>query len=49
MKELAGDDYTCKDLRTWNGTVLAAVTLAGGVADGVPARSADARGSSPAR
>jgi DNA topoisomerase I len=37
VKELAGDEYTCKDLRTWNGTVLAAVTLAGGVADvGVP-------------
>ncbi len=26
VKELAGDRYTCKDLRTWNATVLAAVT-----------------------
>ena len=25
VKELAGDRYTCKDLRTWNATVLAAV------------------------
>lgn len=38
VKELAGNDYTCKDLRTWNATVLAAVTLAAGVAQGgVPA------------
>lgn len=38
VKELAGEDYTCKDLRTWNATVLAAVTLAAGVAQGgVPA------------
>jgi DNA topoisomerase I len=37
VKELAGEQYTCKDLRTWNGTVLAAVTLAGLVAeDGMP-------------
>jgi len=28
--------YTAKDLRTWNATVLAAVTLAGAAADGVP-------------
>jgi DNA topoisomerase I len=34
VKELAGEQYTCKDLRTWNGTVLAAVTLAAGVAHG---------------
>jgi DNA topoisomerase IB len=34
VKELAGDRYTCKDLRTWNATVLAAVTLAAGVAQG---------------
>jgi DNA topoisomerase IB len=37
VKELAGEQYTCKDLRTWNGTVLAAVALAGLVAeDGMP-------------
>ncbi len=34
VKELAGDGYTCKDLRTWNATVLAAVTLAAGTAEG---------------
>ncbi len=34
VKELAGPQYTCKDLRTWNATVLAAVTLAAGVAQG---------------
>ncbi|MGH3967897.1 MAG: DNA topoisomerase IB, partial [Mycobacterium sp.] len=28
FKELAGDDYTVKDLRTWHGTVLAAVAFA---------------------
>ncbi len=37
VKELAGEEYTCKDLRTWNATVLAAVTLAAGTAEsGVP-------------
>ena len=37
VKELAGEDYTCKDLRTWNATVLAAVVLAAGAAEkGVP-------------
>jgi DNA topoisomerase IB len=37
VKELAGDRFTCKDLRTWNATVLAAVELAAAVAkDGVP-------------
>jgi DNA topoisomerase-1 len=37
VKELAGEEYTCKDLRTWNATVLAAVTLAAGAAEsGVP-------------
>ena len=30
VKELAGEEYTCKDLRTWNATVLAAVALAAG-------------------
>jgi DNA topoisomerase-1 len=34
IKELIGDQYSCKDLRTWNATVLAAVTLAAGVARG---------------
>ncbi|MCE0762297.1 DNA topoisomerase IB [Pseudonocardia kujensis] len=33
VKELAGEQFTCKDLRTWNATVLAAVTLAGAVAE----------------
>lgn len=28
FKELAGEDFTAKDLRTWNATVLAAVALA---------------------
>lgn len=43
VKELAGEEYTCKDLRTWNATVLAAVTLATAVAeDGTP-RSQRAR------
>lgn len=28
LKELLGDDYTAKDFRTWNGTVLAAMFLA---------------------
>jgi DNA topoisomerase IB len=37
VKELAGEDYTCKDLRTWNATVLAAVALAAAAAEkGVP-------------
>lgn len=37
VKELAGEQYTCKDLRTWNATVLAAVTLAAGTTyGGVP-------------
>ncbi len=37
VKELAGEQYTCKDLRTWNATVLAAVLLAGAAAGrGVP-------------
>jgi DNA topoisomerase IB len=29
LKELAGDEFTAKDLRTWNATVLAAAALAG--------------------
>ena len=28
LKDLAGEDFTAKDFRTWNGTVLAAVALA---------------------
>lgn len=36
VKELAGRRYTCKDLRTWNATVLAAAALAGQAADGIP-------------
>jgi len=36
IKELAGADFSAKDLRTWNATVLAAVALAGAAADGVP-------------
>ncbi len=36
VKELIGKKFTAKDLRTWNATVLAAVTLAGVAADGVP-------------
>jgi DNA topoisomerase-1 len=37
VKEVMGEQFTCKDLRTWNATVLAAVTLAGTVAGrGVP-------------
>jgi DNA topoisomerase IB len=37
VKKLAGRRYTCKDLRTWNATVLAAAALAAQAADGVPA------------
>ena len=37
VKELAGRRYTCKDLRTWNATVLAAAALAAQAVDGVPA------------
>jgi DNA topoisomerase-1 len=36
VKELVGSRYTAKDLRTWNATVLAAVTLAQAAADGMP-------------
>jgi DNA topoisomerase I len=37
VKELAGEDYTSKDLRTWNATVFAAVQLAAAAAGkGVP-------------
>jgi DNA topoisomerase I len=37
VKELAGPRFTAKDLRTWNATVLAAVTLARAAHDGLPA------------
>lgn len=40
LKGLIGDDYSAKDFRTWNATVLAAVSLA---ADGREATSAAAR------
>jgi DNA topoisomerase IB len=40
LKSLIGDDCSAKDFRTWNATVLAAVSLA---ADGREARSAAAR------
>lgn len=43
VKELAGEQYTCKDLRTWNATVLAAVTLAADAAQGGVPRSQRAR------
>jgi DNA topoisomerase I len=43
VKEVAGEQYTCKDLRTWNATVLAAVTLAAGSAEGGVPRSERAR------
>jgi DNA topoisomerase-1 len=40
LKSLIGDEYSAKDFRTWNATVLAAVSLA---ADGREAKSAAAR------
>lgn len=36
LKELAGTEFSAKDLRTWNATLLAAVVLAEGAARGVP-------------
>jgi DNA topoisomerase IB len=36
LKELAGDEFSAKDLRTWNATLLAAVALAQGAASGKP-------------
>ncbi|MFN2494615.1 MAG: DNA topoisomerase IB [Pseudonocardiaceae bacterium] len=36
LKQLAGDEFTAKDLRTWNATVLAAVALAEAAQSGVP-------------
>jgi DNA topoisomerase-1 len=44
LKELAGAEFSAKDLRTWNATVLAAVALASSAADGIPtSRRAQAR------
>jgi DNA topoisomerase I len=43
VKELIGDQYSCKDLRTWNATVLAAVTLAARFAQGGVPEKARAR------
>jgi DNA topoisomerase I len=41
LKEASGGDYSAKDFRTWNATVLAAVRLAAAVAaDGPPAGDA---------
>jgi len=42
VKELVGEPFTCKDLRTWNATVLAAATLAAAVTPG-PSGSERAR------
>jgi DNA topoisomerase IB len=36
LRELAGAEFSAKDLRTWNATVLAAVALAEGATRGVP-------------
>jgi DNA topoisomerase-1 len=33
LKELAGEEFSAKDFRTWHATVLAAVTLAAGAAE----------------
>jgi DNA topoisomerase IB len=41
LKQAVGEDFSAKDFRTWNGTVLAAVTLA--AADGKPGMSKAAR------
>ncbi len=36
LKELAGQEFSAKDLRTWNATLLAAVALAEAASRGVP-------------
>ncbi len=46
LREVAGDDFTAKDFRTWHATVLAAVGLA--VSDGRRDPRAPASGPSPA-
>ncbi|MGH2959233.1 MAG: DNA topoisomerase IB [Solirubrobacterales bacterium] len=47
IKDLTGEDYSAKDFRTWNGTVLAAVSLAG-KGDLVPTESKRKRAKSAA-
>lgn len=47
IKELTGESYSAKDFRTWNGTVLAAVSLAG-KGDMVPTESKRKRAKSAA-
>jgi DNA topoisomerase-1 len=42
LKELTGDEFTAKDFRTWNATVLAAVSVAG-QADGAASKTAHKR------
>ena len=44
IKRISGGDFTAKDFRTWNATVLAAVALAGGDADASVGTGAKARG-----
>ena len=39
LKELAGEEFSAKDFRTWHATVLAAVTLGGGTAESNSATS----------
>jgi DNA topoisomerase IB len=43
LKEAAGGDFSAKDFRTWNATVLAAVKLAAAAEDGDPPGTAAAR------
>lgn len=43
IKQLAGEEFSAKDFRTWNATVLAAVAV-GGAAAGDAARTKTARG-----
>jgi DNA topoisomerase IB len=38
IQEHAGEEFSAKDFRTWNGTVLAAVALSGDPPEGRPAR-----------
>jgi DNA topoisomerase-1 len=47
LKEVMGGDYSAKDFRTWNATVLAAVELAANWSD-VPTMTARKRGASAA-
>lgn len=43
VKELAGEEFTAKDIRTWSATVLAAVALAGSTTNGAAPASDRAR------